>query len=466
MMVSMLANSEKLVSTDKRETYDKNAYKNDMFAHNNQTEHAEQHDSRNYSQKQKDVQSEQPYKPSANIFENIGGNNQEHKTHASDDAELKVQKLNMLRKLGELSGCGVKLSQKYTMNSDLQTMTYEYELHRQIRAKKNGINWMMNMFTNCIIGIEFMNEKYNPFDFKLTGWSDAINSDISSYHEVFGELYEKYMKNNGSGFSPEIRFLFMIIFSAIGCHVSYKLNEMFVNKSDNNNIEELRRKANVDNINKKNETIDSKAALEHDGVMQRMQDIEIIKQHERESLKKQEEQRMKQSKLNELKNSLQRNFNDNQQDERHKQDNPKPNLQTNFPNMQFSVKPTTQSTMQSTMQSTIQPTQQNVQTTIRPPTISSNMEKIFGKQNIFDSTLQHMNSDDNSTSENHKHSNAIDQMKSLLQSEYANTNDSDMNKLNKKDKNDDEIKIEKDDVSSFSGKKTTNKKGNRVLRIR
>ena len=48
---------------------------------------------------------------------------------------MMLKKLNMLRKLGELTQYGVKLSQNYNMNSDYQAMEYEYELHKELELK-------------------------------------------------------------------------------------------------------------------------------------------------------------------------------------------------------------------------------------------------------------------------------------------------------------------------------------------
>merc|ERR1712139_105066 len=99
--------------------------------------------------------------------------------------EIMLKKLDMLRKLGELAQYGVKLSQNYNINSDYDTMKYEYELHRSIRAKRNGVNWMSSMMMNCVYGLEMLNEKYDPFSVKLKGWSEQMNSEQDSYYDVF-----------------------------------------------------------------------------------------------------------------------------------------------------------------------------------------------------------------------------------------------------------------------------------------
>lgn len=136
------------------------------------------------------------------------------KDESEEDGMLK--KLNMLRKLGELKQNGVNLSQNYSMNSDYKAMEYEYELHRGIRDKHNGIRWLNNMMLNSCWGLELANDKFNPFDFNLQGWSEQLSEDTENgdYYDVFGELYEKYVKS-GKPIPPEIKLMLMITGSAI-----------------------------------------------------------------------------------------------------------------------------------------------------------------------------------------------------------------------------------------------------------
>ena len=170
-----------------------------------------------------------------------------------------LKKLDMLRKLGELAQYGVKLSQNYNMNSDYFTMKYEYELHKNIRAKQNFINWTSSVMLNCIYGVEILNEKYNPFELKLTGWSEQINADISNYYDVFGEIYEKYNKP-GKAMSPELRLILMLGGGALKFHlnniaISNKPNFPQQNpnpQQDPRLIEQMRQQALLDRMKEDN----------------------------------------------------------------------------------------------------------------------------------------------------------------------------------------------------------------------
>lgn len=136
----------------------------------------------------------------------------------SEEEEL-LAKLDMLRKLGELTQYGIKLSQNYNMKSDYRAMKYEFELHRSIKDKSNGVKWLSNMMINICWGMELANESFNPFDFKLKGWSEQMSSDVDDYYDVLGELYEKYFQS-GKPIPPELKLVMMFGGSAIKFHLA------------------------------------------------------------------------------------------------------------------------------------------------------------------------------------------------------------------------------------------------------
>ena len=106
--------------------------------------------------------------------------------------ELLREKFKFLRKLEALEKKGVELSKKYNMESPLLEMQGEYETIMEEKAKLNSVKFQGNMLMACINGIEFLNNRFDPFDIKLDGWGEQINENVSDYDDVFGELYEKY----------------------------------------------------------------------------------------------------------------------------------------------------------------------------------------------------------------------------------------------------------------------------------
>ena len=76
---------------------------------------------------------------------------------------------------------------------------------------------------NAVTAIEFLNDRYDPFDFKLSGWSEHMNIAVDDYGDVLGEIYEKY-RGTGKKMEPEIKLLLMIAASGASFHAS---NTMF-----------------------------------------------------------------------------------------------------------------------------------------------------------------------------------------------------------------------------------------------
>lgn len=136
--------------------------------------------------------------------------------------EMLREKFQMLRKLETLEQKGAQLSKKYTMESPLLEMKGEYETIMDEKSRQNSIKFQGNMLMTCINGIEFLNNRFDPFDLKLDGWSEQLAENIEDYDDVFSELYDKYKSK--ASMSPELRLLFQLGGSAAMLHMT---NTMF-----------------------------------------------------------------------------------------------------------------------------------------------------------------------------------------------------------------------------------------------
>jgi hypothetical protein len=136
--------------------------------------------------------------------------------------ELLREKFKYLKKLEGLEKKGVELSKKYNMESSLAEMMGEYETIMEEKSKQNSIKFQGNMLMAAINGIEFLNNRFDPFDIKLDGWSEQINENINDYDEIFSELYEKYKSR--ASMAPELKVLFQLGGSAMMVHLT---NTMF-----------------------------------------------------------------------------------------------------------------------------------------------------------------------------------------------------------------------------------------------
>ena len=136
--------------------------------------------------------------------------------------ELLREKFKLLRKLEQLEKKGVELTKKYNMDSSIAEMQGEYETIMEEKTKSNSVKFQGNMLMAVINGIEFLNNKFDPFDIKLDGWSEQINENITDYDEIFGELHEKYKSK--ASMAPELKLLFQLGGSAMMVHMT---NTMF-----------------------------------------------------------------------------------------------------------------------------------------------------------------------------------------------------------------------------------------------
>lgn len=136
--------------------------------------------------------------------------------------ETLKEKFKVLRQLEELESKGVRLTKKYSMESSLSEMKGEYEMIVSEKERSNSVKFQGKMLMAAITGIEFLNNKFDPFDVKLDGWGEQVNENLDDYDEIFSELHEKYKSK--AKMAPELKLLFQLAGSAIMVHMT---NSMF-----------------------------------------------------------------------------------------------------------------------------------------------------------------------------------------------------------------------------------------------
>jgi hypothetical protein len=229
---------------------------------------------------------------------NIADNSQIDQYYGfGSEEELHLAKLDMLRKLLELKQNGINLSQNYSMNSDYKAMKYEYELHRSIKDKHNGVKWLSNMMLNICWGVELANDNFNPFEFKLKGWSEQMNEDTDEYYDVLGELYEKYFKS-GKPIPPELKLVLMIGGSAVKFHIAHTALSKIPNLSEallqNPALaHKLNEQAVADKVkeqyDKQKEAFDKKSDEQHNIARKKAEDLQMLKDKQTEFIKMQQQ---------------------------------------------------------------------------------------------------------------------------------------------------------------------------------
>ena len=141
-----------------------------------------------------------------------------------DERSQKFKKMEKLAKLIELKNRGFKLTKTYDMNSNYEEMCFEIDHWNNYQMKKDGVELGKSFLMNAITALEFLNDRYDPFSFKLNGWSEHVKVNSDNYNDVFGELYDKY-KTTGKKIEPEIKLLLMLSASAVTFHASKSLTD-------------------------------------------------------------------------------------------------------------------------------------------------------------------------------------------------------------------------------------------------
>lgn len=136
--------------------------------------------------------------------------------------EMLREKFNYVRKFEALEKNGVRVSKQYTMESSLDEMIGEYETIKNEKEQNNSMKFQGKMLMAAVTGLEFLNSKFDPFDFKLDGWGEQVNENMEDYDDIFGELHQKY--SSKATMAPELKLLFQLSGSAIMLHMT---NSMF-----------------------------------------------------------------------------------------------------------------------------------------------------------------------------------------------------------------------------------------------
>lgn len=133
-----------------------------------------------------------------------------------------TEKVNLLYKLDRLERAGENVSKRYTLQDDIIEIQTEVTRLERDRSLRKSIKFQQSMLTSFTTGMEFVNNRFDPFGIQLEGWSESVHDGIDQYDDVFTELHDKYQTK--SNLPPEIKLLLMLGGSAFMFHMT---NSMF-----------------------------------------------------------------------------------------------------------------------------------------------------------------------------------------------------------------------------------------------
>lgn len=132
--------------------------------------------------------------------------------------EEKKKKADLITKLNRLESKGYTLTHRFTMDNSLEEIQQEYERLVDAKNLEASIRFQRQLAMFAVTGIEMLNQKFNPFDWELDGWSESVHENIEDMDEVFEELYDKY-KTRGS-MAPEMKLAMSLVGSGFMFHMS------------------------------------------------------------------------------------------------------------------------------------------------------------------------------------------------------------------------------------------------------
>lgn len=136
--------------------------------------------------------------------------------------EMESRKRQLLYRLDRLEKKGIHLHRRFSMNDNIEDIQAEYDRLKLNRDIDGSVRMQRRMLIAVVTGIEYLNNKFDPFDVKLNGWSDSINENIDDYDDVFEELFLKY--RGKAKMAPELNLMMMVGGSGLMFHIT---NSMF-----------------------------------------------------------------------------------------------------------------------------------------------------------------------------------------------------------------------------------------------
>ena len=131
---------------------------------------------------------------------------------------IEDEKADLLNKITRLNKKGINSSQRLTIYSDIEEIRTEYKRMTYGIEVERSIKFQRRMLIACVTGLEFLNDKFDPFDVELNGWSQNMMENVEDYDGVFEDLHNKYKTK--IQVAPEVKLLMMVGGSAMMFHLT------------------------------------------------------------------------------------------------------------------------------------------------------------------------------------------------------------------------------------------------------
>lgn len=203
----LLEDIDDLMKDDIMNNYNKDD-NNDDDVNNDNNDNDDINDINDDVEENKDQQSD-PSEINPNDFKEILDNGEFDNLSPQ---QQRIIKYDLLMKLADLVKTnGIQITTDYNMNSNYYDIKREYDYHVRVRGKKRTISTIYSGIICAAKGLEFLNNKFDPFGLNINGFTLNLESSREELLDVLMELYDKYLSTQGKEISPEMQLVFIFI---------------------------------------------------------------------------------------------------------------------------------------------------------------------------------------------------------------------------------------------------------------
>lgn len=177
-------------------------------------------------------------------YEEEGDDIEEIDSPSAGYKSIDEEKQDLLYKLHRVAQKGYPVSKKFSMFSDIKELRAEVHKIRKDSQVDASLKMSKKALIAIVSGLEFINNRYDPFSLELDGWSENVMLNVGDgdYDNVLERLCEKYAGRVNS--PPELELLMTLAGSAMMFHISNSMfkkdnfKNTFANMSESNNDQE------------------------------------------------------------------------------------------------------------------------------------------------------------------------------------------------------------------------------------
>lgn len=128
--------------------------------------------------------------------------------------EIRRKKSELLYKFNSLNQFRNLSSLRLSMDNSLDEIKNELDRIYNQKTTEDAVVWLKKTMVISAQGLELLNNRFNPINVDLNGWSEHMQYSLDSndLDETLSELYQKYRYSSSMG--PELKLLFYLLSSA------------------------------------------------------------------------------------------------------------------------------------------------------------------------------------------------------------------------------------------------------------